>query len=304
MAAEMNDRRGVMVIGDAVVALQGDQCVANSRQFTRYIMGECLIAAVTMSRMGLPTSFVTRLGEDPLTDWLLSVWDDEALHLDYVKTVPGRNGYMLSGATSRERVVLREGSAAAGLTSSDLEHFPYELAQFVYSSGSTQMLSDSTRTMVRDAFVEAKQKGTQTIYNASFDPQDGTDARHTIQAFDELIGLTDILLIRSPLATGQLLMQAQAEDAAKAALKRGPSTVVIRDGSRGHVLATHDRFLIIDRPVPNVAQGMETAFDGAFIAALSRGRDVREAIELGYQALSCVAEGGMGLAALPLAGQL
>ncbi len=65
MAAEMNDRRGVMGIGDAVVALQGEQSVANSTQFTRHILGECLIAAITMARMGLPTSFVTRLGEDP-----------------------------------------------------------------------------------------------------------------------------------------------------------------------------------------------------------------------------------------------
>jgi len=304
MTAEMNDRRGVMLIGDAVVALQGEQCVANSSQFTRHIMGECLIAAVTMSRMGLPTSFVTRLGEDPLTDWLLSVWDEEALHLDYVKTVPGRNGYMLSGATSRERVVLREGSAAAGLDTSDLEHFPYELAQFVYSAGSTQTLSDSARAMVLAAFVEAKQKGTQTVYNASFGLQSGTHSRSTLQAFDEVIDVTDILLIRSPLATGQLLMQAQAEDAAKAALQRGPSTVIIRDGSRGHVLATHERLLVIDRPIPNVAPGMDTAFDGAFIAGLSRGCDVREAIDLGYQALTCVAENGLGLAALPLAGQL
>ncbi len=73
--------RGVVVIGDAQVAMVADGPIGQATTFRRSQSGDALLTAVIISRLGHPVAFVTRVGTDAFTDDLLQSWDAEALHL-------------------------------------------------------------------------------------------------------------------------------------------------------------------------------------------------------------------------------
>ena len=296
-------RAGLVVLGDGVVALSGRGSLADSHRFTRAYVGDGPVAAVTYARQGRDAILVTRLGDDAFAEPLLSSWDTEGLHLDYANTVPGRNGVVLLGEEGREAISFRSASAVAGLAAADIAHFPWELAAFAYTTGSMQMLGDGVRKTLVKAFQDARDQGVRTVFNPVYSPGlwGATDARQAVVALDEILRVTDILLIKAPLGAGQLLFQATAADAARAALKKGPSIVVVRDAARGYTVAAEGQIVAVDAPTPVLHPLMETVFDGAFLAALAEGASVPEAVKQAARVASDAEGCPVGLEHIPVA---
>jgi len=291
----------LVVLGDGVVALCGDAELATSAAFTRRYVGDGPVAAVTFARQGFDAILVTRIGDDPFAEPLLRCWDGEGLHLDFARKVPGRNGVVLLSDGAREAISFRSASAAAGLDASDIADFPWEMAEFAYATGSMQVLGDGTRATLVKTFEEARVRGVRTVYNPMYSPGlwAPSEGRQALAAFEEILRVTDILIIRAPLGAGQLLCQATAADAARAALGKGPSTVVVRDAARGYTVGTRTRIVAVDAPTPHVHPLMETVFDGAFLAALAHGDELETAVKHGARVASMLEPDQVGLTHIP-----
>ena len=74
--------------------------------------------------MGTSTGYLTRLGSDPFTSYLLNAWEREGIDTSHVKQVDGFNAVhfvaLLPGG-DREFVYYRKGSAPSTMEPSDLD---------------------------------------------------------------------------------------------------------------------------------------------------------------------------------------
>ena len=82
---------GIIVLGEGLVGLVRDSGPEETARYRQEALGDGLVTAVTTARLGIETSFVTRVGSDPYTEWLLETWDRERLHLDHVRHGSGSN---------------------------------------------------------------------------------------------------------------------------------------------------------------------------------------------------------------------
>ena len=230
---------GIIVLGEGLVGLVTEDDLATATTYRREPLGDGLITAVITSRMGIETSFVTRLGSDPYTEWLLATWDKERLHLDHVQHGTGTNTVVIASATDG-LVTYRDSGSAATLRTSDVAHLPWTMSIFAYTTGSLQRSGGQTREALVHAFAEARRHGVRTVYNPTLRPNRWEDAesKHVREAFREIVNHTDILIIKAPFSCGQLLDEASAEEAAATARKLGVGHVIVRDPSGGCVVAT------------------------------------------------------------------
>ena len=302
---------GVVVIGDAQVALSADGPLDQALMFRRTQTGDGLIAAVAAARLGVEVALVTRVGHDPFGEWLLSTWEEEDLHLDYARLVPGRNALTLVGADAdgRQSLGYREGVAAALLDEDDVTPVPWELTRVVFAAGSTQALGPRPRAAILRGFELAREAGVTTVYDPLLRRatwRDGTEAAARA-AFDELLPLTDVLVIDAPYAAGRLLTHPGAEECAREARRRGVGRVVVRRGRREVVVAEGDRLVTlppVEPPEQVRTGGVGAAFDGALIGTLARGAPLVEAAEVAAQARALALGGRAGIEAIAWLDQL
>ncbi len=302
---------GLVSIGDALVSLAADGPLEEAAVFRRGQLGDALAVAIGAARLGLEAAFVTRVGEDPFTAGLLASWEREGLHLDYVRRAPGRNGLALIGAGADGRQVLpyRDGTAAQGLEPGDVVDVPWDRTDLVFATGATQALGASAREAVATAFGRARQAGVTTVYDPMLRP--GTwpgDAAPLFRAaFDEVLPLTDLLILSAPWASGRLLEQPTPEGAAHEARRRGVPQVIVRDGPRGCVVADSQGVLRLDAAeAPEVLRPIlaSAGFDAGLVAALHRGLPLRRAADVALDAMALAVAGRGDLDDLPFRDQL
>jgi 2-dehydro-3-deoxygluconokinase len=296
---------GITVIGDGLIGLIAEDSLAHSDFFQRTLLGDGLMAAIASARMGIETSFVTRIGEDAFSDWLLRTWDGEHLHLDHVRRVAGPNGLLLLSQLedSRERISYRSATNAAMLDETDIAHLPWPMSVFGYTTGSLQTAGSRTRDALVQAFTDARAQGARTVYNPTLRPglwPDG-DSRQARLAFDQLIEHTDILITKAPFASGQLLGEPSAEEAALAAQRRGVSEVVVRDPLGGCVVADQSGTHTILGDLAGLHPAMDGAFDGILMAGMARGLSIAAAASHTMSIMGPGESVGLGLNGIPKA---
>ena len=266
---------GLVVVGAGHVVLRCAGPLSESTEFTREHGGETALAAMACASQGVDTAFVTRVGDDPFSPWLLKTWDAAGVHLDYVCHSPGRN--IVSLVSERvdggAPVVWREGAAPTGLEPEDLDGVPWELTRVVYSSGATQALGDRPAQTTLSAFNSARRAGALTVFrpalrDAHWPPNIAGAAR---AAFDQIVPQTDVLLLEAPFEAGRLLGQPTAEKALDAAQRLGVTRAVVSQGARGlHVMDRGER--------QQVNTGGELGeCIGVILAGLAQGKTLLEA---------------------------
>src|SRR3984885_10816110 len=94
----------VASIGECMVELSD----AGAGSFCRGFGGDTLNTALYLARLGIETSYVTALGDDPLSSAMLAAWSAEGIHVDEVLRLPGRNPglYMIERNALGERSFL------------------------------------------------------------------------------------------------------------------------------------------------------------------------------------------------------
>jgi 2-dehydro-3-deoxygluconokinase len=94
----------VASIGECMVEFSA----ATDGLFARGFGGDTLNTALYLARLGVDTSYVTALGDDPLSDAMLAAWKAEGIKTDEVMCLPGRlpGLYMIERDARGERSFL------------------------------------------------------------------------------------------------------------------------------------------------------------------------------------------------------
>jgi len=294
----------VISLGECMVEMFCDGRIKDASLFTKAYGGDTLNTIVAASRLGSKTGFITKVGIDPFSDFLLSNWRSEGIDLSQTKLVPGFNGiYFISLMEKGERefTYYRPGSAASTLSPEDLDRDYIASAKVLHTSGITQAISKTAKDAALAAFRIAREAGVMT----SFDPNLRLKLTPLDQAKKDLMEIlqyTDIFLPSSPDETEPLFPRMSDEAIIEFVMAQGVKFVAIKRGADGCVVASEDDVHTLKPELDFEAidtTGAGDAFNGAFIHGIARGLSAPDAARLGMTMASLKIVGRGAILSLP-----
>jgi 2-dehydro-3-deoxygluconokinase len=228
----------VLTVGEPMalfMALQSGDLPAVT-DFRRVPAGAELNVATGLSRLGLRTGYITRLGNDSFGEFLRGVLAHEGIDVRHVTTDAGHpTGFMLKtradDGSDPQIEYFRKGSAASHLGPDDAPagEFP---ARHLHLTGITPALSGSARELVFQLARQARAAGASISFDPNLRPRLWPTPKAMAECINDLATLCDTVL--PGLAEGrQLTGYHTAEDIARFYLDRGAKQVVVKLGAEG-----------------------------------------------------------------------
>lgn len=277
----------VASIGECMVELSD----AGAGLFSRAFGGDTLNTALYLARLGIETSYVTALGDDPLSTTMLAAWSAEGIRIDEVLRLPGRvpGLYMIERNALGERSFLYWRDRAPAREFFDLvDDLALErLAHFdwLYLSGITLSLySDSGRARLIELLTTARRNGGRIAFDGNYRPRGWSDAATARRVFDNMLPHVDLAL--PTIEDEQLLFgDADADSCAARLSAAGIAEIVVKTGSRGCIVYSEEnRTEVLPstalQPVDTTAAG--DSFNAGYLASRITGASVTEAARAGH----------------------
>jgi len=281
----------VACIGECMVEL----AQVDGGLFRRGFGGDTLNTALYLSRLGIDASYVTALGDDPLSEGMLAAWRAEGIKTGEVLRAKGRMPglYMIERDANGERSFLywRDRAPARELFELADDAALDRLAGFdwLYFSGiSLSLYSETGRAKLRELLAAARKRGGRVAFDGNFRPRGWPDKDAAQRAFNAILPLVDLAL--PTLEDEQMLFGDADANACLARMKRaGITEIVVKRGPLGCLIdadGTH-----YDLPPPQVVHPVDTtaagdSFNAGYLAARITGASPREAAGAGHR-LAC-----------------
>jgi 2-dehydro-3-deoxygluconokinase len=277
----------VASIGECMVELSD----AGGGLFSRAFGGDTLNTALYLARLGIDTSYVTALGDDPLSNAMLAAWSAERIGVEEVLRLPGRipGLYMIERNAIGERSFLYWRDRAPAREFFDLvdDDALERLARFdwLYLSGITLSLyGDSGRARLLELLTTARRSGGRVAFDSNYRPRGWSDIATARRVFDSVLPHVDLAL--PTLADEQALFgDADADGCAARLRAAGIAEIVLKTGSYGCIVyAEGNRTEVL----PDAAlQAVDTtaagdSFNAGYLAARIAGASVPEAARAGH----------------------
>ena len=252
------------------------------RNWKRTIGGAESNVACHLPALGVPSSWVSAVGNDPFGRALLDEIGAAGVDVGSVYVDPTRpTGLYVkeSGAQGSPVRYYRTGSAASGMGPELLADLDLDGVRVIHLSGITPALSDSCLALVR-AVLAAPRGETLISFDVNFRPAlwSGRDP-HVLR---ELANAADIVLTGDDEA---LAVWGTGDPEELRKLLPGPRTLVVKHGERGVTLVEGDEppvfapALRVDVVEP---VGAGDAFAAGFLAATLRGADPATRLRSGH----------------------
>ena len=186
----------VACIGECMMELSG----ADQRAMTLSYGGDTLNTAVYLARLGVETDYVTALGDDPYSDWMIEQWRSEGVGTDLVVRaagrVPGLYAIRNDAGGERQFFYWRDQAPAR-----DLFAFPEsgEIAarlagyDLVYLSGiSLSLYSAAHCETLCAALDKVRAAGGKVVFDTNYRPRGWPDVATARRVMAELLAHVDI----------------------------------------------------------------------------------------------------------------
>ncbi|HSW10272.1 MAG TPA: sugar kinase [Bacillota bacterium] len=232
----------VLTLGEPMVLFSAGTAgpLRHVSHFAKYTAGAELNFSIALTRLGIPTGFVTKLGEDEFGEFILACMRAEGLDTSLVS----RSALQPTGVYFKEyrgpgdpKVhYYRRGSAASALSSEDLRRDWLAGVKIVHITGITPALSSSCQTACEALLDMAEDAGAAISFDPNYRPllHDRMDVRRFMADY---LRRADILFMNEREAE---LLFGSTDFAAvrRQAHEMGPRTVVLKLGRRGAAVST------------------------------------------------------------------
>ncbi|WP_258171175.1 sugar kinase [Paenibacillus sp. R14(2021)] len=240
--------------------------------------------AIALARLGCKPGWFGLLGEDPLGHAIHRTIRGEGVDVSQVRFVEeAPTGLMLREQTRGQLSVYyyRRGSAASLLTAADLDPAYIASGNILHITGITPALSPTCAEAVFEAVRIAKAAGVKVSFdpNMRFKLWTSEQARPVFLALAEqadyfLPGYDELKLMYGSDQEDELLEHVRAL----------PGTTVIKSIANHNLLLSRDEeiripFESVERVVDTVGAG--DAFTGGFLAGITKGLSLEDAVRLG-----------------------
>ncbi|MBD0290124.1 MAG: sugar kinase [Thermoleophilia bacterium] len=260
----------VLTVGETMVLLDpvGEGGLELGGELRLRVAGAESNFAIALSRLGVPVTWVSRLGTDPLGDLVHGALEREGLDLRYVeRDADAPTGLFLKWRTGgRTRVLYyRSGSAASRLAP---RHVPAEAlagVALVHVTGITLALGVGARALVAQLARSARRAGARVLFDPNWRSPLWRGPREAAAAQREVLPYVDWYLCG--LEEGNLLFETEsAEELVAAVREAGARDAVVRVGERG-ALVREEGGSLREVPPPRLAAVLDEVGAGDGFAA-------------------------------------
>ena len=252
--------------------------------------GDTLNTAIHLARAGLPTAYLTALGNDPFSADLTAQWAGEGIDTSLILTDPSRNPglYAITTDADGERsfTYWRSASAAKALFSLDGLDAALDKAlqgdMLGFSLISLAILPPQGRARLLALAAQFKALGKQVVFDGNYRPRLWTSIEEAQAARDAAIATATIGL---PTLEDETALSGESHADAVAAHWQGLGCgeTIVKLGAKGARMP--DGRII---PPPEVLKPVDTsgagdAFNGGYLGARLTGQSIEAAVLAGHR---------------------
>ena len=237
-------------------------------------------------------SYVSAVGDDELSDWLLDEWAKEGIDCSLIQrfenSVPGLYMINLNEEGERSFSYWRKRSPASRVfeDSGSVDKLYKKLSayHYVYLSGiSLAILQPSSRDRLIELLSKLAAQNVQIIFDGNYRPNLWRDVDEARQAYRRMYELTDIAL--PTLDDEKLLFGVEsAEQVIEMISSWGPTEIIVKRGADGCLALSNGVVSTIEAnpvvPVDTTAAG--DSFNAAYISARLQGETAEAACKAGH----------------------
>ena len=286
---------GFAAIGECMLELNqlaAADAEGGAAQLSLGFGGDTLNTTLYLSRLDVPASYVTVLGDDARSQWMLDEWAQEGINSELVVRMPGRRPglYWITTDDHGERSFAYWRSEAPARELFDAPERVAELTRklsgfgMVYLTGITLSLySPEARDRLYAMLATLREQGVVIGFDGNFRPAAWPVAAQAREAFEQTARLSHVVL---PTFEDEALLF--GDDAPEATITRlrnwGVAEVVVKLGGDGCLIGTGDQLHTVTTqpiasPIDTTAAG--DSFSAGYLAARYRGESPTAAAELG-----------------------
>ena len=272
----MEQKIDIAVIGECLIELSANGTLADTSTLNKYFGGDTVTTAVAIARLGGNVTYLTKVGNDGFSEFILSALQKENIDTSLIKTNEEQNGmYIVSHTLDKKEVLYyKRKTAATKLSIDDISEDVIKRLKMVYSTGVVQSLSASSRELVREAFRIAKENDVMTAYDPNY-TSCFMNSADTKEYFEEIIDMSDIVFSSLKNDSQKLYDMDSAEKIIQYYWDKGVKIAVVKShvdngyytGYSGNIDFTE--FYNTQKAIDTTASG--DVFNGGFLYAITNG---------------------------------
>lgn len=278
----MEPKVDIAIIGECLIELSSNGTLADTSTLNKYFGGDTVTTAVAIARLGGKVTYVTKVGNDGFSEFILSSLKKENIDTSLIKANEEQNGMYIVSRTPEKKELLyyKRKTAATKLTIDDLSEDCIKRLKLVYSTGVVQSLSASSRELVHNAFKIAKENDVLTAYDPNYTScfMNSTDTK---EYFEEIVDYTDIIFLSLKNDAERLYDVESIDKVMNYFWDKGVKIVVVKShidngyytGYKGDISFTE--FYNTSKAIDTTASG--DVFNGGFLYAITNGYAPAEA---------------------------
>lgn len=272
----MEQKIDIAVIGECLIELSANGSLADTSTLNKYFGGDTVTTAVAIARLGGDVTYLTKVGNDGFSEFILSSLQKENIDTSLIKTNDEQNGMYIVSHTLENKEVLyyKRKTAATKLSIEDFSEENIKRLKMIYSTGVVQSLSASSRELIRESFKTAKEHDVLTAYDPNY-TSCFMNSADTKELFEEIIDFTDIIFLSLKNDAVRLYEVESVDKIMNYMWDRGVKIVVIKShidngyytGYNGDISFTE--FYNTQKAIDTTASG--DVFNGGFLYAFING---------------------------------
>ncbi len=303
----MEEKYDILAIGRSSIDLYSNDVgspFTEIQSFGAFVGGCPTNISVGTRRLGLRSSLLTAIGDDPVGEFLLKFLNDEKIDTQFiVKKIGFRTSAVVLGIEPPDKFPLiyyRDNCADIELTIDDVIASPIAESRSVLISG-TGLSKEPSRSATLYAAEQAKSMERKVFLDLDFradqwhDPRAyGINIRSTLRNIDIAIGTEEEIKAASLTDVSQVSVEdsqisnpnieGDIDTAISSILNAGPRALVVKRGSNGADIYLNDGKVIHAKPYPVEIYntlGAGDAFASGLIYGILNGWDMQKSARLG-----------------------
>ncbi len=281
------------VLGECMLEVSAEGLTGSQVPAGMSYGGDTLNTAVYFARMGGTVNYLTALGDDALSSWMIDRWQAEGVGCEWVRREPGGAPglYLIQVDEQGERsfVYWRENSPARALLQSPtlLTKLLVDATanvELLYLSGITLALMNADSRSALFEFLKSYRSGGGSVaFDSNHRPALWSDAATAKTVYEQMYAHTDIALSTAD-DEYHLFGGTEPNSIVERLQLSGVQEIVVKDGNEGCLLlSAGDKVQVPALQVDVVdTTAAGDSFNAAYLASRSKGLDTLSAVQNGH----------------------
>lgn len=279
----------VILFGEPMALFVADTVgpLEDVEHFTRTLAGAEVNVCIGLSRLGHKTTYITRLGDEPLGRYIEKFLMREGIGTEFITFDPVyRTGIQLKNKVLEGdpyAPYYRKGSAASHISIKEIDSIDFDGIKHVHITGIPPALSESCRQATYRLFERAKENNVYISFDPNLRPALWESKEVMIKIINDLASRADMVLPGT--SEGLILMGSEnPEEIADFYQKLGAKTVVVKMGGQGAFVKTENEDYTVegfrvDKVIDTVGAG--DGFAVGIISGRLEGLSLKDCVRRG-----------------------